>query len=74
MKKHQNGATVIEFALVAVVFFTVLLGIMDFGRLLFTWNSAVEATRLGARVSVVCDKVEALADSGQSLTPRLIDY
>lgn len=56
MRKYQAGTTVVEFALVAALFLTVLLGIMDFGRILFTWNSAAEATRLGARVSVVCDK------------------
>jgi Flp pilus assembly protein TadG len=64
MKKYQMGATAVEFALVAALFLTVLLGIMDFGRILFAWNSAAEATRLGARVSVVCDKGAArvLAD------------
>jgi Flp pilus assembly protein TadG len=64
MKKCQTGSTIVEFALVAVLFLTVLLGIMDFGRILFTWNSVAEATRLGARVSVVCDKNAArvLAD------------
>ncbi|MBW8828548.1 MAG: pilus assembly protein [Burkholderiales bacterium] len=56
MKSNQRGVAIVEFALIAIVFFTVLLGIMDFGRLLFTWNSAAEATRVGARVSVVCDK------------------
>lgn len=55
MKKIQGGATAVEFALVAVLFFTVLLGITDFGRILFTWNAVAEATRLGARISVVCD-------------------
>lgn len=56
MKTHQRGATVVEFALTAALFFTVLLSIMDFGRILFIWNSAAEATRVGARVSVVCQK------------------
>lgn len=56
MKNHQVGATAVEFALVAAIFLTVLLGIMDFGRILFTWNAVAEATRLGARISVVCDQ------------------
>jgi len=59
MKKCQHGATIVEFALVAVLFLTVLLGIMDFGRILFTWNAVAEATRLGARESVVCDNTAA---------------
>ena len=32
-----------------------LLGVMEMGRLLLTWNAAVEATRFGARLAVVCD-------------------
>lgn len=55
MKSRQRGATAIEFALVLVIFLTFLLAVVDFGRLLFTWNAAIEATRAGARYAVVCD-------------------
>jgi Flp pilus assembly protein TadG len=50
----QGGATTIELALVLVLFFTFLLGVTDVSRMLFTWNAATEATRLGARYAVVC--------------------
>jgi Flp pilus assembly protein TadG len=49
-----GGSALVEFALVASLFFTLLLGIAEFGRLLFTWNAAAEATRWGARLAVVC--------------------
>lgn len=52
---RQRGAAVVEFALVAMIFFVLLIGIFEFGRVMFTWNSAVEATRRGARLAVVCD-------------------
>jgi len=55
MKSRQNGATVIEFAFVLMIFLTFMLGILDFTRLLFTWGAANEATRAGARFAVVCD-------------------
>lgn len=55
MNSKQLGATTVEFALVLLVFLTFLLGIMDFSRMLFTWNAANEATRAGARYAVVCD-------------------
>ncbi|MDE2254277.1 MAG: pilus assembly protein [Betaproteobacteria bacterium] len=55
LSARQRGSAIVEFALVAVVFFTVLLAIIDFGRILFQWNAAAEATRLGARMAVVCD-------------------
>jgi hypothetical protein len=54
MKRGQIGATTVELALVLVLFFMFLLGVTDFGRMLFTWNAATEATRLGARYAVVC--------------------
>lgn len=53
--KKQTGAAAVEFALIAMVFFSLLLGILEFGRVLFKYNSAVETTRFGARVAVVCD-------------------
>ena len=53
---RQSGTTMVEFAIVAVLVFSLLLGIMDFGRMLFTWNAAAEATRWGARIAVVCNK------------------
>ena len=68
----QHGATMVEFALVLVLFLTFLLGILDFSRMLWTWNAAAEATRWGARVSVVCDKdAAAVLASMQKFVPQL---
>lgn len=71
--RGEHGATVVEFALVAVLFFTVMLGIMDFGRMLFTWNAAAEATRWGARIAVVCDKLtpDQIRDKMKAILPEL---
>ena len=52
----QRGVAAVEFALIAVVLFTLLTGIMEFSRVLHYWNTATEATRLGARLAVVCDQ------------------
>jgi Flp pilus assembly protein TadG len=54
MKTVQRGATTIELAFVLVLLFMFLLGVLDFSRMLFTWNAATEAARLGARYAVVC--------------------
>ncbi|RQS69540.1 pilus assembly protein [Burkholderia sp. Bp8963] len=54
-RRRQLGATAVEFALIAAVFSTLLIGICEFGRLLFYWNTASEALRLGARTATVCD-------------------
>lgn len=49
----QRGAAVVEFALVAIVFIVLMLGIVQLGWILFKFNSAVQATRAGARVAAV---------------------
>lgn len=54
LSRFQRGAAAVEFAIVAPVFFVLLLGAIEMGRLLWTWNAAAEATRLGARIAVVC--------------------
>ncbi len=57
--RRQRGVAAVEFAAVAAVFFTILIGIMETGRLLWTWNAAAEATRLGARLAIVCSMVDS---------------
>lgn len=55
MSRRAHGATLVEFCLVLLVFLMFLFALTDFSRLLFIWNAATEATRLGARYAVVCD-------------------
>lgn len=54
--KHrcQAGAAMVEFAIVAWVFFLLLFGVIEFARLLFTFNTLTEVVRRGARVATVC--------------------
>lgn len=56
MNRRERGMAAVEFALVAVLFFSLLLGILEFGRVLYTWNAVAEATRWGARQAVVCGR------------------
>lgn len=52
----QRGAAAVEFSLIALfILFPLLFGIMELARVAFYWNAATEATRLGARLAVVCD-------------------
>jgi len=74
--KHptQAGATTVEFALVLLIFLMFTLGILDFARMLFTWNAAGEATRAGARFAVVCDNTgysTAVRAKMQALLPQI---
>lgn len=49
----QRGVAAVEFALVAIPFFLLLFGAMEFGRLFYLWNTAQEVTRNAARQAVV---------------------
>lgn len=74
LKTRQSGATAVEFALVLLIFLTFLLGILDFSRMLFTWNAATEATRAGARYAVVCDDTTnsgAVLERMQAMLPQI---
>lgn len=51
--RKERGATAVEFAIVAMLFFTIVLGIMEFGRVLYVWNTVQEVTRRAAREAVV---------------------
>ena len=53
----SRGLTSVEFALVAALFFTVILGITDFARAMWEWNAAAKATQAGARFAAVNDMI-----------------
>ena len=51
----QLGLVTVEFAIIATAFLFVLFSIIGFANLLYIYNATVHATRLGARLAVVCD-------------------
>jgi len=56
MKKNrtgERGATMAEFAIIAVVFFMIIFAIIEFGRLFYTHNALTDAARRGARYAVL---------------------
>ena len=59
--KTERGASLIEFAIAGTVFLTVLFGILECGRLLWTHNALKDAARRGARYATL-----RLKDSGGS--------
>jgi hypothetical protein len=67
--RSQRGAATVEFALLAIVFFMILLGTMEFGRIMYIWNTAQEVTRRAAREAVVRDfsAVETAAIKRESI-------
>lgn len=51
--KTERGASLIEFAIAATVFLTVIFGILECGRLLWTHNALKDAVRQGARYATL---------------------
>lgn len=51
--KYRGIATV-EFTLIAALFFFVIFAILGIARMMYIYNATVNATRLGARLAVVC--------------------
>ena len=69
----QRGVAAVEFALLAPLFFAFLFGIIEMARVLYLMNAATEATRLGARVAVVCDMNDtAIVTRMQDMLPGLV--
>jgi Flp pilus assembly protein TadG len=51
--KKQRGASLVEFAIVATVFLTMIFGVIEFGRFFWTHNALRDAARRGARYATV---------------------
>lgn len=49
----EGGQTLVEFALISLVFFTLMLGVVDLGRVIWHYNALSNAAREGARNAVV---------------------
>lgn len=57
--KRMRGAYVVEFAVVGLLLFVTLFGVLELGRLAFTVNALNESVRRGARLAAVCDIQDA---------------
>jgi Flp pilus assembly protein TadG len=51
--KQERGAALVEFAIVATVFLTVLFGVVEFGRYFWTHNALRDAARRGVRYATL---------------------
>lgn len=71
--KDEDGASLVEFALVVTLFLFLLLAIIDFGRIGHAWVGANKATQLAARLAAVrppaCAGVPLRNERGAALAP-----
>lgn len=54
-RKRMQGVYVVEFAIIGLLLFTLLFGVLEMGRLYFTVGALNEVARRGARLAAVCD-------------------
>lgn len=54
---NRSGSSAAEFALVLPLLLIFLIGIIDVGRLMWTWNQAEKAAQMGVRFAVVTNPV-----------------
>jgi Flp pilus assembly protein TadG len=50
---HERGSSIAEFAIVLTAALTLIMGIVDFGRGLYTYHLIANAARLGTRYAIV---------------------
>ncbi len=62
----RNGQTLAEFALVLPVLLLLIFGIIEFGRIVYIYNTLSDAARQGARVAAVNQR---LSGSGSKCDP-----
>ena len=68
----RNGATAAEFALVLPLLLFFLFGIIDVGRLMWTFNQAEKATQIGVRAAVVTNVIPTKLNDDFATTYNLV--
>ncbi len=63
---REEGQALLETALILPVFLLLLMGLFDFGRAIFAYNSVSESARIGARVAIVNQTVSDICEVAAS--------
>ena len=63
-REAERGQALVEFALILPVLLLILMGIFDFGRAVWAYNTLSNAARDGARVAIVDQTVTAGIEAG----------
>jgi len=74
-RKSEAGTTMAEMTIIAGVFFMMVIGIIEFGRLLYTHNALTDATRRGARYAIVhASTTDPLNPLPAACVPNVVVY
>jgi TadE-like protein len=76
--RDDGGTSTVEFTIVALLFFMLTFGVVEFGYMFWQYNSAAKAAQVGARLAAVSDPVwnqlVSLEDAGIPGSPWTTDY
>jgi Flp pilus assembly protein TadG len=72
MIRRQKGMHIVEFAAAGSLFLLLLLGAIEFARMLFMWNTLAEATQRGAHIAAVCPQNSAAIENAVRFIPALM--
>lgn len=65
----RSGVAAVEFALVAPIFFLLVFGLIEFGRMMMVQQALTNAAREGSRVAIL-----ATTKDGSAVEARMRDY
>ncbi|HEY3394327.1 MAG TPA: TadE/TadG family type IV pilus assembly protein [Lacipirellulaceae bacterium] len=65
----RSGVAAVEFALVAPIFFLLVFGVIEFGRMMMVQQSLTNAAREGSRVAIL-----PTTKNGSDVESRIRDY
>ena len=53
LRRDERGAELVEFALISIVFFMLVFGVMEFGRAVWIYGTVAHVAKEGARFAIV---------------------
>lgn len=81
IESSEGGQAMVEFALVIIIVVLVMVGILDFGRVVFAYNDTSHASRDAARQASVaptdCESIYSVVQrqtQGQAAVSASVDY
>ena len=64
-RRRTRGQAMVEFALALPLLILIVVGMLDFGRAIFSYNSLSNAARSAARVAIVNQSTTAIEDAAR---------
>lgn len=72
-RRAQRGQTLVEFALVAPLFFLLVIGIINVGYAIYAYNTVANAARVATRTAIVNQSAADVEAEARRLTVALGD-